>query len=72
MEKTLLELGFLIILIISNEFYIEKLKYIFFIGGNKHKMDFFQEFIYDNQCVVSRKINELLIEFDINNCEQIL
>ena len=58
-------------------FFLDKIKYnevkyIFFVGANKHKMDFFQDFIYENQCAVSRKINDLLVEFDINNCEQIL
>ena len=49
-----------------------KIKYIYFIGKNKHTMDFFLEFKNKNDCVVSKKLNELLIEFDINKCNQIL
>ena len=50
----------------------DEVKYIYFIGKDKHQMNFFQELIYENKCMVSRQINELLIEFDINKCEQIL
>ena len=49
-----------------------KIKYIYFIGKYKHKMDFFNEIVYENECIISKKINELLVEFDINECKQIL
>ena len=49
-----------------------KIKYIYFIGINKHTMDFFLEFKSKNDCVISKKLNDLLIEFDINKCNQIL
>ena len=49
-----------------------KIEYIYFIGKNKHKRDFFVEFKINNECLVSKKINELLIEFNIKNCKKIL
>jgi len=49
-----------------------KIEYIYFIGTKKNKIDFFQEFKQNNKCVVSQKINELLFEYNINNCKQIL
>ena len=49
-----------------------KIKYIYFIGKNKHTMNFFNELIYENECVISKKINELLTEFNVSECEQIL
>ena len=45
-----------------------KIKYIFFIGKNKHKMNFFSELIYENECVISNELNELLLEFNISKC----
>jgi len=58
----------------QKNFFIEKLsknkvKYLFFIGKNKHEMYFFKEFSNENNCVVTNKLNELLIEFDIRKCE---
>ena len=32
-------------------------------------MYFFKEFSNENNCVVTNKLNELLIEFDIRKCE---
>ena len=49
-----------------------KIKYIYFIGKNKHTMNFFSELIYENECVIFKKINELLTEFNVSRCEQIL
>ena len=49
-----------------------KIKYIYFIGGDKHKMNFFEELKKNNDCIVSKKFNELLTEFGINNCKEIL
>ena len=49
-----------------------KIEYIYFIGIKKNKIDFFQEFKQNNECVVSQKINEILFEYNINNCKQIL
>ena len=46
-----------------------KIKHIFFIGKQKHKMNFFEEFINENECTVSNQFNELLVEFDISKCE---
>jgi len=59
------------------DFFINKLKlndikYIYFIGQNKHTMYFFNELIQKNECILSQRINELLVEFDINKCGQIL
>ena len=59
------------------DFFITKLKlndikYIYFIGQNKHTMYFFNELIQKNECILSQRINELLVEFDINKCEKIL
>jgi len=49
-----------------------QIKYMYFIGKNKHSMSFFQEFISNNECIVSKKINELLVELNINKCKQLL
>jgi len=46
-----------------------KIKHLFFIGKQKHKMNFFEEFINENECTVSNQFNELLIEFDISKCK---
>jgi len=51
---------------------INKIKHIYFIGKHKHKMNFFVELINKNECIVLKEINELLIDFDINDCKQIL
>ena len=51
---------------------INKIKYMYFIGNEKHTMNFFDEFIFRNKCIVSKKINELLIEFSLNKCDKIL
>ena len=32
-------------------------------------MNFFEEFINENECAVSNQFNELLIEFDISKCK---
>jgi len=48
-----------------------KIKHIFFIGKNKHNMSFFRELSYKNKCIIPRKINGLLTEFDINQCEKV-
>ena len=37
-------------------------------GKNKHKMDFFQQFISENNCVFVNEIKEMLIEFNIKKC----
>ena len=42
-----------------------EIKYLFFIGKNKSEMYFFKEFFHENECIVSNKFNELLIQFDI-------
>ena len=59
------------------DFFLSKIKYnevkyIYFIGKRKHKMNFFNDLLYENKCIDSRKINELLIEFNISQCKQIL
>ena len=46
----------------------KKIEHIFFIGKNKHKMDFFQQFISENNCVFVNEIKEMLIEFNIKKC----
>ena len=46
-----------------------EIKYLFFIGKNKSEMYFFKEFFHENECIVSNKFNELLIEFDISKCK---
>ena len=62
---------------VYRDFFLSKLKnnqikHIFFIGNNKHELPFFRELSNKNECIISRKINNLLIEFDINKCEKIL
>ena len=49
-----------------------KIKYIYFIGKNKHTMIFFNQLAFENDCIVSKNINELLTEFNINKCDKIL
>jgi hypothetical protein len=49
-----------------------KIKHIYFIGEDKHVMDFFIELKNINECIVSNKINELLVEFDMSECSKIL
>ena len=46
-----------------------EIKYLFFIGKNKSEMYFFKEFFHENECIVSNKFNELLVEFDISKCK---
>ena len=46
-----------------------EIKYLFFIGKNTSEMYFFKEFFYENECIVSNKFNELLLEFDISKCK---
>ena len=55
-----------------NKILINEIEYIFFIGDNKSKIDFFKELRQNNDCIISKKINELLIEFNINKCKKIL
>ena len=31
--------------------------------------EIFKEFIGENKCTISNQLNELLLEFDINQCE---
>jgi len=45
-----------------------QIKHLFFIAKEKHKMNFFEEFINENECVVFNQYNELLVEFDISKC----
>ena len=46
-----------------------KIKHLFFIGKNKSKMYFFEEFFNENECIVSTQLNKLLLEFDISKCK---
>ena len=46
-----------------------KIKYLFFIGKGKNKIKFFNEFFSENECIVSNQLNELLLEFDIRDCQ---
>ena len=46
-----------------------EIKYLFFIGKNKSKMYFFQEFFIENKCIESKELNELVLEFDISKCK---
>ena len=48
---------------------INKVKYLYFIGGNKHKHHFFVDFIEKNKCMALNQINELLIELNIGDCK---
>ena len=48
---------------------INKVKYLYFIGGNKHKHHFFVDFIEKNKCTDFNQINELLIELNIGDCK---
>ena len=48
---------------------INKVKYLYFIGGNKHKHLFFVDFIEKNKCMALNQINELLIELNIGDCK---
>ena len=51
---------------------INKIKYMYFIGKEKHNMNFFDELTFQNNCIVSKSINELLTEFNLNQCDEIL
>ena len=51
---------------------INKIKYMYFIGKEKHTMNFFDELTFHNKCIVSKNINELLTEFNLNQCDKIL
>ena len=65
---------------IKNKYYLEhkkfflskikdkKIEHLFFIGKNKHKINFFQEFINENECAFVNELNEILTEFNINKC----
>ena len=44
-----------------------KISYIYAIGKNKEV--FFLDLIDDNDCIISKKLNELLIEFEIKKCK---
>jgi len=46
-----------------------KIKYLYFVGKNKHEMYFFKEFLNENKCVIPNQLNELLFEFNISQCE---
>ena len=46
-----------------------KIKHIFFIGKNKNEIFFFQELLKENECIVQKQLNELLLEFDISKCK---
>jgi hypothetical protein len=46
-----------------------KIQYLYFIGKNKHDMPFFKELSNKNDCIVSSRLNKLLVEFNINNCK---
>ena len=48
---------------------INKVKYLYFIGGNKHKHHFFVDFIEKNKCMSLNQISELLIELYIGDCK---
>ena len=45
-----------------------KIKHIFFIG-KKNETFFFQEMLKENECIVQKQLNELLLEFNISKCE---
>ena len=49
-----------------------KIKYMYFIGNEKHTMNFFNELASKNKCIVSKNINEILTEFNLNQCDKIL
>jgi len=62
---------------IHKEFFLKKIesnkiKYMYFIGNEKHNMNFFNELILENKCIVFKNVNELLTEFNLNNCDKIL
>ena len=40
--------------------------------GAKHTMNFFHEMTFENGCIVVKNINELLTEFNLNQCDEIL
>ena len=46
----------------------DKISYIFFIGKNKSEMYFFKELLNENECIISSRLNELLLEFNISKC----
>ena len=45
---------------------------MYFVGKRKHTMNFFDELAFQNKCIVSKNINELLTEFSLNQCDKIL
>ncbi len=45
-----------------------KIEYMYFIGENKNKMEFFIEFKNKNKCLVPKNFNEILLEFNLKNC----
>tara|TARA_B110000438_G_scaffold200183_1_gene191739 strand:+ start:212 stop:676 length:465 start_codon:yes stop_codon:yes gene_type:complete len=65
----------------DNDYYIEyknfflerikenNIKKIYFVGKHIYEMSFFEEFIKENKCLEINELNELLAEFDINNCK---
>mgnify|MGYP006074285261 CR=1 FL=1 len=46
-----------------------KISFLYFIGKDKHKMDFFRELIDENECITKKRYNEILIEFSIKQCQ---
>ena len=55
-----------------NKIKINKIKYMYFVGKRKHTMNFFNELTFQNKCIVFKNINELLTEFNLNQCDKIL
>ena len=55
-----------------NKIKINKIKYMYFVGKRKHTMNFFDELAFQNKCIVSKNINEVLTEFNLNQCDKIL
>ena len=48
---------------------VNKISFLYFIGKDKHKMDFFRELIDENECITKKIYNEILIEFSIKQCQ---
>ena len=48
-----------------------KIKYLFFIGRRKGASGkyFFKELLDENECIVSKQFNEVLLAFDISKCK---
>jgi len=46
-----------------------EIKRLFFVGKNKSNMYFFEDFLNQNECIISYQFNELLLEFDISTCK---